>query len=70
MRNNLIELYCHARTTEPSQLLKDLELATQHEMHAPQMLCGKLEGRFLKLLANLVKAKNILEIGMFTGYSA
>jgi caffeoyl-CoA O-methyltransferase len=65
-----LEDYCHSRTSEPPALLKNLERATQHEMHAPQMLCGKLEGRFLKLLAQLVNAKKILEIGMFTGYSA
>ena len=70
MRNNHIEKYCHNKTSEPPILLKNLELTTQHEMEVPQMLCGKLEGRFLKLLAQLIKAKNILEVGMFTGYSA
>lgn len=67
---NRIEKYCHTKTKEPPQLLKDLEIATLHEMRAPQMLCGKLEGRFLKLLVQLINAKTILEIGMFTGYSA
>lgn len=70
MRNDRIEKYCHSKTIEPSALLKNLELATKHEMECPQMLCGKLEGRFLKLLASIIKAKNILEVGMFTGYSA
>lgn len=65
-----VEEYCHSRTSEPPVLLKNLEIATKNEMHCPQMLCGKLEGRLLKLLANLVNAKKILEIGMFTGYSA
>lgn len=65
-----LEKYCHVNTTEPPALLKNLEHATQTQMSAPQMLCGKLEGRFLKLLAQLVNAKKILEIGMFTGYSA
>ncbi len=67
---NRIEKYCHTKTNEPPQLLKNLEIATLHEMSAPQMLCGKLEGRFLKLLVQLINAKTILEIGMFTGYSA
>ena len=70
MRNSQIEQYCHNKTSEPPVLLKNLELTTKSEMELPQMLCGKLEGRFLKLLAQLIKAKNILEIGMFTGYSA
>lgn len=34
------------------------------------MLSGKVEGNFLKLLAETGQAKRILEIGMFTGYSA
>lgn len=69
---NLVEVeeYCHSKTTEPPVLLKTLELATNREMSCPEMLCGKLEGRFLKLLVQLINAKNILEIGMFTGYSA
>lgn len=35
-----------------------------------QMLTGKIEGRLLKMLVALTGAKSILEIGMFTGYSA
>lgn len=65
-----VEDYCHSKTSEPPVLLKNLEYATKQEMHCPQMLCGKLEGRFLKLLAQLVNARRVLEIGMYTGYSA
>ena len=34
------------------------------------MLTGPLEGAFLRLLVRLTEAKRVLEIGMFTGYSA
>ena len=34
------------------------------------MIVGPLEGAFLKMMAQLVQAKRVLEIGMFTGYSA
>jgi caffeoyl-CoA O-methyltransferase len=34
------------------------------------MLTGRLEGRFLKLLAGITGARRILEVGTFTGYSA
>jgi caffeoyl-CoA O-methyltransferase len=34
------------------------------------MQVGHLEGAFLRLLARLVRARRILEIGTFTGYSA
>ena len=33
------------------------------------MMSGRLQGRFLSLLSNLVKAKTIVEIGTYTGYS-
>ncbi|MEM7698931.1 MAG: class I SAM-dependent methyltransferase [Verrucomicrobiota bacterium] len=35
-----------------------------------EMVSGKLEGQFLALLVRLLKPQRILEIGMFTGYSA
>ena len=62
--------YSEKNTSDPSNLLNNLELTTKLTMKNSQMLCGKLEGRLLKMLANLVNAKHILEIGMYTGYSA
>ncbi|AFZ35203.1 Caffeoyl-CoA O-methyltransferase [Stanieria cyanosphaera PCC 7437] len=35
-----------------------------------EMLSGHIEGQFLKMLIALTGAKRILEVGMFTGYSA
>ncbi len=35
-----------------------------------EMLSGHLEGQTLKLLVHLTRATRVLEIGMFTGYSA
>jgi caffeoyl-CoA O-methyltransferase len=35
-----------------------------------EMLSGHVEGQVLKFLIHLTKAKAVLEIGMFTGYSA
>ena len=34
------------------------------------MIVGPLEGAFLKMMTQLVRATSVLEIGMFTGYSA
>ena len=34
------------------------------------MIVGPLEGAFLKMMTQLVQATKVLEIGMFTGYSA
>lgn len=35
-----------------------------------EMLSGHLEGQFLKMLVAISKSKDVLEIGVFTGYSA
>lgn len=35
-----------------------------------EMLSGHLEGQTLKMFVHMTKAKKVLEIGMFTGYSA
>ncbi len=35
-----------------------------------EMLSGHVEGQFLKMLVAISQAKRVLEIGMFTGYSA
>ncbi len=35
-----------------------------------EMLCGQVEGQTLKFLVRLTQARRVLEIGMFTGYSA
>ncbi len=36
----------------------------------PEMLSGHVEGQVLKFFVHLTQAKRVLEIGMFTGYSA
>lgn len=35
-----------------------------------EMVSGRLEGQFLRMLVEIVRPQRILEIGMFTGYSA
>ena len=36
----------------------------------PEMLSGHVEGQFLKFLISTTKSEKVLEIGLFTGYSA
>jgi caffeoyl-CoA O-methyltransferase len=43
---------------------------TKKRMSQWEMLCGVLEGRFLKMMVLMSQATRILEIGTFTGYSA
>ena len=42
---------------------------TSLELEA-EMVSGHVEGQFLKMLIGMMKAVNVLEIGLFTGYSA
>jgi len=72
--------YLSSVTQAPSEYLRSLERATlalpwQSNSDLarnlePEMLSGHLEGQFLKQLVRLTKASSVLEIGLFTGYSA
>ncbi len=65
-----IEAYAQAHSIPESDLCRALREETQRRMEAPQMIVGPLEGAFLKMMTQLVQATSVLEIGMFTGYSA
>ena len=65
-----IEEYAFNHTSYEGNLLKRLEEETYEKLEIPQMTTGRIEARLLKLLARLVGAKRILEIGTFAGYSA
>ena len=65
-----IEAYAQAHSMSESPVCRWLREETHRRMEAPQMLVGPLEGAFLKMMAQIVRAKRVLEIGTFTGYSA
>ena len=44
--------------------------ATNVELLHGRMASGHLQGRILKMIVRMIKPKNILEIGTFSGYSA
>ena len=68
--NEAIEDYAFQSTSAEPELLQELIDETNKNMGWPQKLSGRLVGRTLKFLAQLHQPKNVLEIGMFTGYSA
>ncbi|MGB0734131.1 MAG: O-methyltransferase [Pontibacterium sp.] len=68
--NEAVEDYAFLNTTKEPELLQELIDETNKNMGWPQKLSGRLVGRTLAMLSNLVQPKNCLEIGMFTGYSA
>ena len=65
-----IEQYAFDHTSEEGELLRRLEEETYEKLEIPQMTTGRIEARLLKLLARLVGARRILEVGTFGGYSA
>ncbi len=65
-----IELYCRKNTTPESQLLHELVDETYARTAYPEMQIGHLEGAFLRMLVRLIRAKRVLELGTFTGYSS
>jgi len=68
--NEDIENYAHEHSGEEGDLLAQLEKETYETLEIPQMTTGRIEGRFLKMLAQLIGAKRILEIGTFGGYAS
>ena len=78
-----LDPYISRCTSPESAALAALEVRTQAEnwnQHASdgetqlqleqEMLSGHVEGQLLKFLVSATKSKRVLEIGMFTGYSA
>ena len=62
--------YAEAHTTEENPVLKELNRETNAKILQPRMLSGHLQGRLLSMVSNMIRPKQILEIGTYTGYSA
>ena len=65
-----LEQFARDHTEPESELHVRLREETYRVMDRPQMQVDVIEGRFLKMLVRLTGARTILEVGMFTGYSA
>ena len=65
-----VEEYAEAHSTPNGELFERLAAETRQKMRAPQMMVGLLEGQFLATLVRLGRARRILELGTFTGYSS
>ncbi len=62
--------YCEAYSSAEPEYLKEISRQTYLTQINPRMLSGHLQGRFLKMITQLLHPQNILEIGTYTGYSA
>ena len=65
-----LDNYVVAHSQDEPELLKQLNRETYQKILQPRMLSGHFQGRVLSMISKLVKPKNILEIGTYTGYSA
>jgi len=68
-KKEIIE-YCEKFSNQDSKILKELIKYTFDNALAPQMISGLQVGNLLQSIILLSNAKKVLEIGMFTGYSA
>jgi len=62
--------YVEFHSQPEPELLQQLNRETWQKVLQPRMLSGHLQGRILSMLSKLIRPKNILEIGTYTGYSA
>lgn len=62
--------YSEQHTTPENANLAALNRETNMKVQMPVMLSGHLQGAFLQMVSHMVKPKNVLEIGTYTGYSA
>ena len=66
----MLEKYVLEHIDAEGDYLYRLYRATNIELLHGRMASGHLQGRLLKMLVEMVKLKNILEVGTFSGYSA
>ncbi len=64
-----IDKYIREHSSTPDEALKWVEKQTNLKTNYPRMLSGSVQGELLYLVAKMCSARNILEIGCFTGYS-
>ena len=62
--------YIAEHSTPQTDALRWIERQTHIRTNHARMLTGAVQGRFIKMLAEMAGASHILELGTFTGYSA
>ena len=65
-----IDNYVVDHSQQEPTILKELSKETWQKVLNPRMLSGAFQGRILSMISKLIRPKNILEIGTYTGYSA
>ncbi len=70
MIDEKISEYIENHTSDENPLMAVLNRETHLKTFYPNMLSGKVQGKFLEMVVQMLQPKRILEIGTFTGYSA
>lgn len=65
-----LQHYAEEHTSAESELLHKVNRQTHLEVMKPRMLSGHMQGRLLSMFSHMIKPKQILEVGTYTGYSA
>ncbi len=65
-----IDKYILDHIDREDELLTELDRETNLKVIGGRMISGHLQGQVLTMLSKMIRPKNILEIGTFTGYSA
>ena len=65
-----VEEYAEAHSSPAGELLERLAGETHEKTEIPQMMVGPTVGRLLGVLVRTIRARRILELGTFTGYSS
>lgn len=65
-----LEPYILSHIDPEGDYLHRLYRATNIHLLSGRMASGHLQGRLLKMLVRMIRPKNILEVGTFSGYSA
>ena len=68
--NDELTQYIFAHTDPEPDYLYRLWRATNIRLLHGRMASGHLQGRLLKMLVQMVRPRNVLEVGTFSGYSA
>ena len=62
--------YIQTHATAQSEALNWVEKQTHVRTNHARMLSGSIQGQLMRMIVQISGAKNILELGTFTGYSA
>lgn len=68
--NELLEQYILQHIDDEGDYLRTLYRDTHVKLLRPRMASGHLQGRMLKMFVQMIRPKQLVEIGTYSGYSA